>query len=220
MNKLQLTHPTLILLYGYPGSGKTFFARQVCQDIQAAHVQGDRIRAELFEQPRFDRQENEIVANLMNYMAGEFLASGISVVYDMNAMRISQRRALRDMARRHQAKTLLVWLQIDFESAFGRNSRRDHRKADDRYAAQVDQATFNSILGGMQNPEPTEDYVVISGKHTYQTQRGGMMRKLYEVKLLSSQDVNERMVRPELVNLVPKATGGRVDQSRRNIFIR
>lgn len=222
MNKLVLNHPTLIMLYGYPGAGKTFFARQLCEDIQAAHVQGDRIRAELFEQPRYDRQENEIVAHLMNYMASEFLSAGMSVVYDTNSMRINQRRELRELARSCKAQSLLIWFQIDFESAYARLMRRDRRKADDRYAAQLDRNTFNSILGGMQNPEPTEDYAVISGKHTYQTQRSTIMRKFYEHKLVMSNDVNSRVVRPEMVNLVPHPAplGGRVDQSRRNISIR
>lgn len=222
MNKLVLNHPTLIMLYGYPGAGKTFFARQLCEDIQAAHVQGDRIRAELFEQPRYDRQENEIVAHLMNYMTEEFLAAGMSVVYDTNAMRLTQRRELRDLARNCKAQSMLIWFQIDFESAYARLMRRDRRKADDRYAASLDRNTFNGILGGMQNPDPTEDYAVISGKHTYQTQHSTVMRKLYDLKLVMTNDVNARVVRPELVNLVPKPMpmGGRFDQSRRNISIR
>lgn len=83
MSKLTLTRPTLILLYGYPGAGKTFMARQLSEDIQAAHVQSDRIRFELFEQPRYDRQENQIVDHLMQYMTEEFLNSGISVIYDI-----------------------------------------------------------------------------------------------------------------------------------------
>jgi predicted kinase len=93
MNKLELTKPTLILLYGFPGAGKTFLARQLCEDLHAAHVQADRIRYELFEEPRYDDQENEIVDHLMRYMTEEFLAAGLSVVYDMNSARLSQRRS-------------------------------------------------------------------------------------------------------------------------------
>lgn len=94
MTKLQLSQPTLFLLFGFPGAGKTYFARQICEELQAAHVQGDRIRYELFEEPRYDRQENEIVTHLMEYMTEEFLQAGISVVFDVNAMRGNQRRQL------------------------------------------------------------------------------------------------------------------------------
>src|SRR4029079_6821551 len=118
--KVVPTKPLLILLYGYPGSGKTFFAWQLTDHIQAAHVHADRIRGELFEQPRYDKEENDVVTQLMDYMTGEFLNAGLSVIYDTNAMRAGQRRTLRDMARKAHAQPVLVWLQIDAESAFAR----------------------------------------------------------------------------------------------------
>jgi predicted kinase len=220
MTKLHLTRPTLIMLYGFPGAGKSFFGRQLADEIGAAHVQGDRIRYELFEQPRYDRQENEIISHLMDYMSEEFLRSGISVVYDTNAARLSQRRSLRDMARKMKGQHVLIWLQIDVESAFTRVVKRDRRKADDRYAMPLDRTTFEQIIGQMQNPTQTEDYIVISGKHTFQTQRSAVMKRLYDLGLVSGDSASSRMVKPELVNLVPQPARGRVDISRRNIIIR
>lgn len=220
MNKLQLAKPTFIMLYGYPGSGKTFFARQLCDDIKAAHVQADRIRYELFEQPRFDRQENEVISHIMNYMAEEFLDAGISVVYDMNAMRFSERRMLRDMARKAKAHPLLIWLQIDIESAFQRVVKRDRRKSDDKYAIPLDQNTFDAITRSMQNPTNTEDYTVISGKHTFHTQRSAVIKKMFDAGLITADGANSKIVKPGLVNLIPNPMAGRVDNTRRNIVIR
>src|SRR6478735_7039921 len=101
MAKIYPTKPFLLLFYGYPGAGKTYFARQFCETVQAAHLQADRIRGELFENPRHDQQENEIVGQIMDYMAGEFLGAGLSVAYDVNVPRVRQRRKLADMARHH-----------------------------------------------------------------------------------------------------------------------
>ncbi|MGD0284540.1 MAG: AAA family ATPase [Candidatus Saccharimonadales bacterium] len=89
MNKIAVSKPLLIMMYGYPGAGKTFFARQLCEQLQAVHVQGDRIRYELFDEPQYDKQENEIVTHLVDYMTEEFLKVGVSVIYDINAMRLS-----------------------------------------------------------------------------------------------------------------------------------
>src|SRR5205809_7002536 len=133
MAKIIPAKPFLLMLYGFPGSGKTYFARQLSENMQVAHLQADRIRSELFEEPRHDRRENEIVAQLMNYMAEEFLAAGVSVIYDTNAMRARQRHDLRALARRGGAKSLVVWFQMDQDTAFLRNVKRDRRRADDKY---------------------------------------------------------------------------------------
>lgn len=219
MSKVIPNKPLLVLLYGFPGSGKTYFARQLCENLQAAHVQGERIRTELFEQPRYDREENDVVSHLMDYMAGEFLAAGISVVYDVNAMRLSQRRALRDLARKSHAQPLLVWLQVDPDSAFMRATKRDRRRADDKYAPPIDEQIFERIAGGMQNPS-NEDYVVISGKHTFPTQLSAFMKRLREVGLVTSPDATQKIVKPGLINIIPNPAAGRVDLTRRNITIR
>ncbi len=218
-NKLVLNKPALILLYGYPGAGKTFFARQLCEDLHAAHVQGERIRTELFENPRYDKEEDQVVSHLMDYMAEEFLGAGVSVVYDMNASRINQRRLLRELARRAKAHPILIWLQVDTESAYARVAKRDRRKADDKYTPSIDRTTFETLAGQMQNPQPTEEFMVISGKHTYQTQRSAAIKKLYDFGLIHPDEARTKFVKPNLVNMVPNARG-RVDQSRRNILIR
>jgi hypothetical protein len=220
MTKVVSNKPVFIMLYGYPGSGKTYFSRQLTDNFQVAHVQSDRIRHELFEEPRYDKQENSIVTHLMDYMTEEFLNAGISVIYDVNAIRYAQRRVLKEMARRAGAESLLVWVQIDVESSFTRVARRDRRRSDDRYAMTLDRTTFDSLINNMQNPQRDENNVVISGKHPFKAQLSGFMKKLRETGLINSEDASSKVIMPELVNLVPNAASGRVDYSRRNIVIR
>ena len=218
MSKIVLSKPTLICLYGFPGSGKSYVARNLTTELQLAHVSSDRIRSELFQTPRYDAQENSIVNHLMDYMSEEFLNSGVSVVYDTNALRIAQRRKLREMARKHKAESLLVWIQIDIDSAYNRTQDRDRRTMDDKYAEPQTRATFDRQLAGMQNPQG-EDYVVISGKHTFGTQKSAIINKLYQMGLIQSGTVQHSVAKPELVNLIPNPRANRVDFSRRNITI-
>ena len=219
MGKLQPTKPLLIMLYGMPGSGKTFFSRQLCEQISAAHVQGDRIRDELFEKPTYGLEENHIVASLMTYMTGEFLQAGISVVFDTNAMRMTQRRALRNLAIKAGAHPVLLWMQIDPDSAFKRSSRRDRRKQDDHYAQEMEPSVFRELIGGMQNPDITERYLVLSGKHVFGTQKNAVLRYLIEKRLIDLDPAANQISKPGLVNLIPNPAAGRVDMSRRNISI-
>ena len=220
MAKIVPSKPLLVLLYGFPGAGKTFFARQLCEQLVAAHVHDDRIRGELFENPTYTTEENHIVNSLMQYIAGEFLQAGVSVVFDTNAMRAVQRRNLRNMAAKAGAETVLVWLQIDPESAFARASRRDRRKADDRYALQLDRGSFENLATGMQNPQMAERAMVVSGKHVFNTQKSAFLRHLLDRGLINLDPQAGRTAKPGLVNLVPNPAAGRVDMSRRNITIR
>ena len=219
MAKIYPSKPFLLMFYGFPGAGKTYFARQLCENVQAAHLQADRIRGELFEKPQYDKQENSIVQHLMDYMTEEFLSAGLSVAYDVNAMRSGQRRALAAMAHKYRAIPLLVWFQMDPETAFSRNIKRDRRRADDKYAAHWDRTTFEEILGRMQNPKSSDDYVVVSGKHLFNMQQSAVIGKLRNMGALNEDDANSRVVKPGMVNLIP-GSHGRVDMTRRNISIR
>lgn len=208
------------MLYGFPGAGKTYFARQITEHLQVAHVHGDRIRGELFETPRYDKEENEVITQLMDYMTGEFLNAGLSVIYDVNAVRGNQRRILREMARKHHVQPVLVWLQIDADSAYARTQTRDRRRSDDKFAGPSDRGTFERLAGSMQNPQ-NEDYIVISGKHTFGTQLSALMKRLRELGLVpANNEVGAKVIKPGLVNLVPSQVAGRVDMTRRNIMIR
>jgi len=218
MSKIVLTKPTIICLYGYPGSGKSYVARNLATEIQLAHVSSDRIRNELFQSPRFDPQENAIVNHLMDYMSEEFLTSGVSIVYDTNALRASQRRSLRELARKHRAEYVLIWLQVDLDTAFMRTQQRDRRTADDKYAEPQTRATFDRQVSGMQNPQG-EEYLVISGKHNFATQKNAIINRLYQMNLIGSETVQHQVAKPGLVNLIPNPHAGRVDLSRRNITI-
>lgn len=220
MHKQVLTRPVLIILYGFPGSGKTFFSRQFSQEINAANLNGDLLRYEFFDEPTYSKDENDVVDHLSLFMVQQFLETGVSVVYDASALKKSERKILKDIAHKSKADTLIVWLQIDIESAFARVNNRDRRKTDDKYNRELDRTTFESIISRMQNPTLTEDYVVISGKHNFITHKNAVMKKLYERGLINQETADNKMVKPELVNRVPNLLGGRVDATRRNISIR
>lgn len=217
MSKLTLNKPLLLVLYGFPGSGKSAFARQFCEHVQAVHIQSDRIRGELFEAPRYDKAENQVVDHLVEYMLEEFLSAGVSVVCDIDVNRSVQRRKLRETARKMRAQYQLAWFQIDIESAFTRVAKRDRRKIDDKYAQPFNRTEFDGYIRTMQNPTRDEDFVVLSGKHSFAMQKAAIMKKLFEYNMVNAEEVTTNVIKPGMVNLVP---AGRVDMSRRNIRIR
>lgn len=217
MSKTQLDNPVLLCLYGFPGSGKSYVARNLCNSLNIAHINADKIRAELFSRPRFDAQENAIVLHLMFYMSEEFLSAGVGVVFDTNAMKAGQRRKLRELAKKHKAEYLLVWLQADKESSFARTQTRDLRTSDDRYSRVYDKESFDEYIENMQNPSD-EQYMVISGKHAFATQKNAVINKLFQLGVIKSETMRTNIARPDLINLVPQ-TPLPADDGRRNISV-
>ena len=92
------------------------------------------------------------------------------------------------MAHACHAQPLLVWFQMDQDTAFARNVKRDRRRADDKYAAALDRTSFESIIGHMQNPASNEDYAVISGKHLFRMQQSAVISKLRDMGVLTNDD--------------------------------
>ena len=152
----------------------------------------------------------------MNYMAEEFLSAGVSVIYDDALIRQSQRMQIRELARRKHAQPVLIWFQIDADSSFERLEKRDRRRVEDKYARNYSEDDYARLLGHMQNPN-NEDFIVVSGKHTFPSQKSAVFKRLTELGLITQASTQMNVVKPGLVNLIP---GGRVDLNRRNILIR
>lgn len=203
-------------MHGFPGAGKTHFARQLRENIKSVHISSDRIRGELFEVPHYDKEENTVIERLMEYMAEELLAAGVSVIYDTNTDTFAQRRKLRELAKKAHAVPLLVWFQVDHNTAFSRIMKRDRRRADDKFARGFDRTSFDGYITSLQNPKRDEDFLVLSGKHSFAMQKSGLVRRLFDMNLISAETTSANVTKPGLVNLVP----GRGDLSRRSIRIR
>lgn len=213
MSNFTTTKPFIVMTYGFPGSGKTAFARQLAEELGIIHVQEDKVRADLFG----DQADDHSVRKIMNYMAHEFLSNNVSVVYDTDVLRTSERKIVRDLAHSAKAAPLLVWLQVDPETSFIRTQKRDRRKSDDKFAKEYTEDSFRTILSGMQNPT-REDYIVISGKHTFHSQRAAVTKKLYDLGVITPDVIRQNVAKPELMNYVPQQNRGEVP--RRNISIR
>ena len=221
MSKISLKHPTIIYLYGVPGSGKTLLSHKLSETFDMAVISAERLRYELFEEPRHDKTEFQIITQLMHYMAEEFIQVGVSVVLDVSSSRASDRKEIKELARRLRAQELLIWIQVDPDTAWARTRNRDRRKTEDKYAADLSKEQFEQYIKIMQNPV-NEQCLVLSGKHQFNTHKNIIVKKMLDLGMITINDLEKKIARPELINLVSRAQAqaGRVDYSRRNISIR
>ena len=221
MQKNRLSKQLLVMLYGLPGSGKSFFSRQTAELLNIPVISSNRIRYELFEKPTYSKEEQQIVFNLMMMMLDEYAKAGLSVILDVSLNRMMDRKALREFAKKQGLATVLVWIQSDAETCYARAKHRDGRKADDKFSVDMARDLFDAVEKQMQPPQ-NEDAIVISGKHLYDSQRNVFLRKLRELQVLSGDESSATgLPMPGLVNLVSSAQmqAGRVDSQRRNVSI-
>lgn len=219
-HKLTMAKPFILMMYGFPGVGKSAFAKQLAEELGVIHLQEDRVRVDLFGE-NSSAGAYKGAKKVVNYMAQNFLKNGISVIYDSSTIRSSERKKVRELAHANKAESLLVWLQTDPETAFDKAAKRDRRKSEEKYSAEYDEQTYREILSHMQNPELNENYIVVSGKHTFHSQRSAVIKKLYDLGVIAPDDIGNHVVKPGLTNLIPKPAPKTHDgMINRNIFIR
>lgn len=84
-----MNRPTLVILCGIPGSGKTYYAKQLLKDSyykdRTIHLSSDGIRQELYGDEAVQGDPGEVFS-LMQKRAVEALNNGLNVIYDSTAM--------------------------------------------------------------------------------------------------------------------------------------
>jgi predicted kinase len=166
------------MVAGIPGAGKSFFARQFADTFSVACVRSDFIRSELFGQPQYTTDENEIVNRMGEYMASELAKTGRSFLIDGNCNTKAARTQIEKLAKTNGYKTLVIWVQADPYSAKQRSLKRNPKKIDDLYNPSLTATQFEVFSQRFVVPAKSEEYVVISGMHAYSTQARTVLKKI------------------------------------------
>lgn len=147
-------------MVGAPGAGKTHFATEF-----AAMFGAPRLSTELFR-PFID--DEAVMRQAMLAVLPEMLRTKQTVIFDGPTDRRAWRAELTKIAREAGYKTLFVWVQTDQATAQAR-FLRVHRG---------EEAAFAERLRQFSAPHSSEPYIVISGRHTYNTQARTVLTRL------------------------------------------
>ena len=103
-------HSGLVILYGLPASGKSWFADLIAQRVPAVILNSDRLRRAIIAHPRYDGDENKRLFTAMNRRTAELLAQGQTVIFDSTALRYWARFPLESIADEHGLTPVRVHL--------------------------------------------------------------------------------------------------------------
>lgn len=155
--------PTLHLLMGLPGSGKTTLAKQLQRMSGAVRLSSDDFRLLLFPEPTFSQKEHDILYKILDYNVKHLLDAGYDVIYDANLNRRIHRDEKYDLAKAHNAKTILWWVVTNPELA------KQRRLNDQNHvlipAGETPEKLFDRVAGVIETPETDELPIQIDGMH-------------------------------------------------------
>lgn len=99
----------IIIVFGLPGSGKSFFASRLAKMIGAEYVNSDRLRMEMFEQRTYSTQEKKAVYGKMLEHMREAVRRNQNLVLDATFHKWETRHLFAEEA---QGKTDIFFMEV------------------------------------------------------------------------------------------------------------
>lgn len=158
---MVMVNPTLYLMLGYPGAGKTTAAEAVAKLTGAVHLSSDKLRIAMFAKPEFSKTEHDAVYNTLDYLTQLLLKSGTSVVYDANLNRYQHRHDKYLICHKLEARAVLVWVKTEKEIAKKRAVHPERNHLVPR--SEKPEAMFDRIAGILEPPHPEEPVIELDG---------------------------------------------------------
>lgn len=160
MKSLSLNQPHAIVMVGIPGSGKSQFAERFSDMFHAPYLSSNLLGS--------DASDSTIDEPTLSRLLSEFAKTGASIVVEADTATRTSRSELSKLLKSHEYNVLFVWVQTDPETAKYRSLKSKRHTTD----------SFEQATKRFSQPHPSEQAVVISGKHTYASQAKIILKRL------------------------------------------
>ena len=188
MDKLNLSQPLVIVVTGLPGSGKTFFANSFATTFGAASVSNDKIRWTLFANHTYSENENAMVDQISDLLIAELLRTKRTFIIDGGYNSSLKRKHIEIIAKKAGFATLTVEVQTEPLTAKYRAKSRSAKNPCDKFKQSLKPEQFAKSVKSYEAPTIGQSSVVISGKHTAQTQLRTVLKKIVEMERNPAQE--------------------------------
>lgn len=156
-----MAKPTLHLLMGLPGSGKTTLAKHIQKITGAIRLSSDDFRLLLFPDPTFSQTEHDNLYKILDHNVEHLLEGGRDVIYDANLNRRMHRDEKYTLAKKYDANVVLWWLRTPDElSKKRRIDDQNHMLIPD---GETPERMFDRIAGVFEPPQNDEDHITFDG---------------------------------------------------------
>lgn len=144
------------MVMGLPGSGKTYFARSICDELHGLHINSDIIRKELNQTPQYSSTEKQHVYEAMFDRVCQALKEGNIVVVDATFSKHQYRKPYYDFTQKNSILLYHFLLQAN-ESTIAKRLVKKRPDSD------ADFEVYKKIKAEFE-PVKTKHLVLQSGK--------------------------------------------------------
>lgn len=172
------------MMLGHPGSGKSYFAKQLAPKIHAVRFNADHMRKSMFSNPEeiADRKNNPIVFGAIDYAVGEVLHAGYNVIYDIQHNARSKRETGEAIATKHDALAVLVWIKTPYEVALKRGQDRDETADQRKRSEEEMRKSIDFFMKALEEPHPNEQCIIIDGTIPFEKQYESFVDQLKKIQ--------------------------------------
>ncbi|MCA9323831.1 ATP-binding protein [Candidatus Saccharibacteria bacterium] len=156
-----MSKPTLHLLMGLPGAGKTTLAKTLQKLTKAARLSSDDYRLIVYPEPTFSQKEHDNLYALIDHSTEHLLAAEHDVIYDANLNRREHREEKYALAKKYNARVILWWVQTPKKLA--KQRRIDEQDQLLLPEGETSERMFDRIAGILEEPSAQEPAVMIDG---------------------------------------------------------
>jgi bifunctional polynucleotide phosphatase/kinase len=107
-----LDEPEIIIMTGYPGSGKSTVAKNICENENYIHIGGDIFKT----------------SSKMMKFATQFILQKKSIIFDATNSSIKKRKEYIEFGKKHNYTIRCVHLSTSLDISYKRNKTRDDEK--------------------------------------------------------------------------------------------
>lgn len=149
---MKKTKPRAILVFGAPCSGKTTYCEKFSQRFKAPYYNLTTLR----EEADFTEKQLHVVLEAIS-------KTGQNIIIEGGIDTESERNAVRRLLKSCGYNPALVWIQTDI------NTIKSRLKAKLRSVAKAKEV-YDEKISIMEAPTDKEKPIILSGKHTFDTQ--------------------------------------------------
>lgn len=172
MKPADSSRPHIIIMVGIPGSGKSFFAERFAETFKAPYISYNKLSQDIFNKTDLNEAELATIEKIADYFLNEAFKSNRTIIYEGGTDQRSQRLALAKKANKAGYDPMFVWVQTEVNYA-----KKRALKLSKDYRA-ISEEQFEDRLKKFSPPHYLEKSVVISGKHTYNTQLKTVLKNI------------------------------------------